>query len=91
MLHIIEILTVGVSNKHQRINLYYCTSGPDGVLRGHQVYTGSGRMSKSSSLLLLVLLALEVRSMGYKRARVTGPKSLVKRTNGVPRARSLLG
>ena len=36
---------VSVSSKHQRVNLYYCASGPDGVLRGHEVYIGSGRMS----------------------------------------------
>ena len=34
--------TVGVSSKHQRVNLYYCASGPDGVLKRHKVYTGSG-------------------------------------------------
>ena len=36
---------VGVSSKHQQVNLYYCTSGPDGVLKRHKVYTSSGRMS----------------------------------------------
>ena len=36
---------VGVSSKHQRVNLEYCVSGSDGVVRGHEVYTGSGRMS----------------------------------------------
>ena len=25
--------TVGVSSKHQRVNLYYCALGPDGVLK----------------------------------------------------------
>ena len=25
--------TVGVSSKHQRVNLYYCASDPDGVLK----------------------------------------------------------
>ena len=37
--------TVGVSSKHQRVNLYYSASDPDGVLRGHEIYTGSDRMS----------------------------------------------
>ena len=34
--------TVGVLSKHQRINLCYCAFGSDGVLRGHEIYTGSG-------------------------------------------------
>ena len=37
--------TVGVLSKHQRINLCYCASGLDGVLKIHKVYTGLGRMS----------------------------------------------
>ena len=36
---------VGVSSYHRRVNLYYCASGSDGVLRGHEVYTGLGRKS----------------------------------------------
>ena len=36
---------LGVSNKHQRVNLCYCASGPDGILKRHKVYTGSDRMS----------------------------------------------
>jgi len=41
-------------------------SGSDGVIRGHEVYTG---VPTSSSLLLLVLLALKVRSRSYKQSR----------------------
>ena len=36
---------VGVSSKRQRVNLCYCASGSDGMLKRHKVYTGSGRMS----------------------------------------------
>ena len=43
--HMPDFPRYGVSSKHQRINLYYCASGSDGVLRGHEVYIGSGRMS----------------------------------------------
>ena len=39
-----QSITVGVSNS-QLVNLYYCESDPDGVLRGHKDYTGLGRMS----------------------------------------------
>ena len=39
------VSTVSVLSKHQRVNLYYCTFGPDGVLKRHKVYTGSGKMS----------------------------------------------
>ena len=35
-----RITSVGVSSKHQQVNLYYCTFGPDGVLKRHKVYTG---------------------------------------------------
>ena len=37
--------TVGVSSKHQRVNLCYCALGSDSMLKRHKVYTGSGRMS----------------------------------------------
>ena len=37
--------TIGVSSKHQLVNLYYCALGPDGVLKRHKVYTDSGKMS----------------------------------------------
>ena len=37
--------TVGVSSKHQRVNLYCYASGLDGMLRRHKGYTGSGQMS----------------------------------------------
>jgi len=36
---------VDVSSKHQRVNLCYCASDPDGVLNRHKVYIGLGRMS----------------------------------------------
>ena len=36
---------VGVSSKHQRVNLCYCASSPDGVLKRHKVYAGSDRIS----------------------------------------------
>ena len=36
---------VGVSSKHQRVNLCYCAFDPDGMLKRHKVYTCSGRMS----------------------------------------------
>ena len=35
---------VGVSSKRRLVNLYYCVFGPNGVLKRHKVYTGSGRM-----------------------------------------------
>ena len=37
--------TVSVLSYHGRVNFYYCASGSDGVLRGHEVYTGSDRKS----------------------------------------------
>ena len=36
-----ELSTVGVSSKHQLVNLYYCAFDPDGVLKRYKVYTGS--------------------------------------------------
>ena len=55
----------------------------DGVLGGHKDLYWFGRNVPTSSLLLLVLPVL-VCSRGYKRARKEeGPKSLVKRSNGV--------
>ena len=35
---------VGVSSKHQLVNLYYYALGLDVVLKRHKVCTGSGRM-----------------------------------------------
>ena len=40
------LIPVGVLSKHQRVNLCYCASGPDGMLKRHKVYTGSDRMSQ---------------------------------------------
>ena len=58
-------------------------SGLDGVLGGHKGLYWFGQNVPMSSLRLLVLPVL-VCSMGYKRAREgEGPKSLVKRSNGV--------
>ena len=37
--------TIGVSSKHQLVNLYYCAFDPDGVLKRYKVYTGSGIIS----------------------------------------------
>ena len=59
---------VGASSNHQRVNLCYYVSDPDGVLKRHKVYTGSGRMS-----------LCPVR--GYCLCYI-GPKSLMERSNG---------
>ena len=37
--------TVGVSSKHQRVNLYLLRVGPGWCAKRHKVYTGSGRMT----------------------------------------------
>jgi len=38
-------MNVGVSSYHRWVNLQYCMSGLDCVLREHEVYTSSGRKS----------------------------------------------
>ena len=50
---------VVVSSKHQRVNLYYCALGPDGVLKRQDLYWFGQNVPTSSSWLLLVLLALK--------------------------------
>ena len=37
--------TVGISSKHQRVNLYLLRVGPGWCAKRHKVYTGSGRIS----------------------------------------------
>jgi len=38
-------MVVGVSSCHRQVNFKYCASGSDGVPRGHEIYTGLGRIS----------------------------------------------
>ena len=53
-------INVGVSSKHQLVNLYLLRVGPRWCAKRHEVYTGSGQnVSMSSLLMLLVLLALK--------------------------------
>ena len=40
-----ETSIVGVSNKHQLVNLYLLRVRPGWCAKGHKVYTGSGKMS----------------------------------------------
>ena len=62
--------TVGVSNKHQLVNLYLLYVRLRWCTKGHKVYTGFEQNVSMSSLMLLMLLALKkVRSRGYKRSR----------------------
>ena len=61
------------------------------MLRGHEVYTGSGqKVLTSSLLLLLVLLALKVYSRGYKWVREGKDPKSSERSERVLRARALL-
>ena len=42
---VLEMTCVGVSSKHQLVNLYLLRIGPRWCAKRHKVYTSSGRMS----------------------------------------------
>ena len=52
-------LAVGVSSKHQRVNLYYCASGLDGVLKHIRFNWFEQNVPTSSLWVLLMLLVLK--------------------------------
>ena len=73
---------VGVSSKQQRVNLYYCASSSDGVLKRHKVYTGSGRMSLLQFVAAARIISTEKFVVGVTNGqRGIGPKSLMERSN----------
>ena len=51
--------TVGVSSKHQLVNLYYCALGPNGVLKRQGLYWFEQNVPMSSLWSLLMLFALK--------------------------------
>ena len=85
---------IGVSSKHQRVNLCYCASGPDDVLKRHKVYNilVKAECPYVQSVVVARIISTEKFIVGVTnrrerdRSQVSGGKN-----EWVPRAWSLLG
>ena len=76
--------TVGVSNKHQLVNLYYCALGPDGVLKDTRFILVRAECSYVRFAAAARVISTEKGSYyGVQTVkRGTCPKSLMERSKG---------
>ena len=75
--------TVGVSSKHQRVNLYYCAFGPDGVLKDTRFILVQVECPYVQFVAAARVIRTEKFVVGVKEGeRGTDPKSLMERSNG---------
>ena len=90
--HLNIIRCVGVSSKHQRVNLCYCAFGPDGMLKDTRFILVRAECPYIQFVAAAHVISTEKFIVGVTngremdRSQVSGGKN-----ESVPRARSLLG
>ena len=75
--------TIGVSSKHQRINLCYCASDPDGVLKDTRFILVQAECPYVQFVVAARVICTERFVVGVQMGeRGIGHKSLMERSNG---------